>query len=288
LWFRRHLMELGKIEMVQELPRYAFSQVEGPVFLLSFVKGEYTSNILLTDLSLTRTVCLEVSDKSSGDCRLDISYRAARVEQTRRICRSEVEWVPLCSVAEVIRGTLQSPLGKRFGMHSTDRRDGFWWGHERQLIQATSKVSCVRSGDLLLQRVGRSCSKSLGLVVNGIGVECSDCVFIIRPYGMVSDVRLLLLARAVLALPETQAVLEKGMGAKYLTLRAVLGLRIPLLDDRNLPFVFSQYLNAVSQRDRVLMEALERELGDVLNTAMSPGGSIRISPDTRSLSLDPE
>jgi len=258
-WFRDYLLSAGRVRVVHEMPENCFKDIEGRVYVLCFDKGRDGGIVRLRDEFSEECKQLIIPADREVGVRFDFGYVRGTREFNKIKMSSKVEWVRLGELASVHRGKLASPGGKVSGMHSSDRHAGFWWGKPHHSVKSEVGESEIRAGDFLIQRVGRSCASTFGAVIDGIGVSCTDCVIIVRPGIEVEKTELLLAIRTILGLAEIRMLIEKGMGAKYLTGSGLKGLEIPLCAERRRPFPFELYAQAVLDKSFEKMLALERE-----------------------------
>lgn len=227
-WLRDNMISEGAIRFVHELPPRTFTNVESRMYLLVFEKGASRRTIALLNHDLHKPERITLQLKDGRPERLDFGYVSARAKLSSLQKRRNLQWTPLGNVADVIRGEIDSPLGPRCAIHSTDFSAGFWHASERhdQTIGEKSERR-IRRGDLLMSRVGRAASRSVGRGIGISGMACSDCVMIIRPKNYRTSLKTLFALRFVLCHEWIQPLVERGTGATYVSHLNLLDLRIP-------------------------------------------------------------
>lgn len=227
-WLRDKMLSDGAIRFVHELPPRTFANVESRMYLLVFEKGapRRTITLLNHDLRKPERITLQLTDGRSE--RLDFGFVSARVKLAKLQKRRNLQWTPLRDVADVIRGEIDSPIGPQCAIHSTDFSGGFWHASERHDHAIGEKSERrIRRGDLLMSRVGRAASRSLGRGIGITGMACSDCVLIIRPKNYRTSMKTLFALRFVLCHEWIQPLVERGTGATYISHLSLLDLSIP-------------------------------------------------------------
>jgi len=256
--FRNRLGQIGRFHYVHELPKFTFPRVEGRIYLLVFEKGGCTSNIELRNHDLHEPECMRVGWSDLGVLRrLDFGF-----QQSRRRFKSlvdgtpELNWHSIDELFSICRGPRESPRGARIAIHTTDFRNGFWNVAARHVKCAP--LSQVESEDLLVARVGRHCLQSLGAILGHRAVSWSDCVFRLRPACKLNVTARLLSIRAILRLPEIAYMLERGVGATYITESDLGALKIPSLKGRRFDHSINAYSAAMARKDCSRMLQIEK------------------------------
>ena len=227
-WLRDAMLSDGAIRFVHELPPRTFANVESRMYLLVFEKGasQRTITLLNHDLHKPERVSVQLADGRFQ--RLDFGFVSARIKLSDLQKHQLLQWTPLSNVAEVIRGEIDSPIGPRCAIHSTDFSGGFWHASKRHDHTIGGKTERkIRRGDLLMSRVGRAAFRSIGRGIGIIGMACSDCVLIIRPKNYRISLKTLFALRFLLCHDWIQPLIERGTGATYVSHLSLLELRIP-------------------------------------------------------------
>lgn len=263
LWFRKYLLQLGAVRYVHELPEFTFPGVEARVYLLIFEKKQTQDKLLLCnhDLITPEKLTLQKADLLR-DTRFDFNFHQAfHSLQNMRDLYSNLEWKPLKDLVMLHRGSVKSPEGTKVALHTSDYHDGFWQCKDPdKVIHKKETDYSIRSGDLLLKRVGRGASHSLGAVIDHIGYACSDCLLIIRPKDMLLSEALLFTLRIFISSDFGTHLIEKGTGATYITETELRELTIPTKLVERYPIEFAQYKNAINKRDFNLMMLIEKKI----------------------------
>jgi tRNA1(Val) A37 N6-methylase TrmN6 len=264
-WLRDKMLSDGAIRFVHELPPRTFANVESRMYLLVFEKGasRRTINLLNHDLHKPERITLQLADGRSE--RLDFGFVSACVKLSKLQRRRNLQWTPLSDVADVIRGEIDSPMGPRCAIHSTDYSGGFWHASERHDHAIGEKLERrIRRGDLLMSRVGRAASRSVGRGIGITGMACSDCVLIIRPKNYRTSLKILFALRFVLCPEWIQPLVERGTGATYVSHKSLLDLRIPADLWKRYPAQFRKFVNAERSRNAHLAsEAIRAVSGQI-------------------------
>ena len=265
-WFRESLRRCGAIQFVHELPPYTFRGVEGRFYLFVFEKGVAERDLVLLNHDLSAPERLVVPwQKVNPSLRLDYGYVAGMRWYTAiEEAHPDLGWKRMADIAEIFRGTAQSPAGVHTAVHTCDSKGG-WWTSEGRLTRhgdwgQTSNKRRIRSGDLLIKRVGRGCSGSLGVTAGEEGKTCSDCIFILRPCQPRSHVRLMFAARVLLQSPAVRRILERGTGATYLTEDGLGSLRIPMGLAAQFPTAYRRFRSALSACHAGELDQIEKRV----------------------------
>jgi tRNA1(Val) A37 N6-methylase TrmN6 len=262
-WIRDFMMNCGSVRYVHELPPYTFHRVEARVYLFVFEKAVDGKNTVLSNHDLVQPLVLKVSrSELSAVSRFDYRFHEAAAKY-RGILETQkrFEWKPLSQYATIYRGPTPSPKGKRHALHTSDYRDGFWQANKDKKIRTDSSERGIKRGDLLVKRVGRACSASVGKVIGSVGKASSDCILILRPRSAFIETSLLLFAIRVIATSAVgPALFESGTGASYLTERTLSSILIPRNLEKFYPSYFSKYKRAIRRKDFSAMLAIEREV----------------------------
>ena len=240
-WIRRLLSESGALRCVHELPVGSFRGVESRMYVMVFDKGLNPGSVSLYNHDLVKPNRLRLGLGRRGlSVRLDFSYHDAieKIHSLRK--RKCYGWRKLGDLAEVLRGDVDSPM-KLIGIHTSNFVDGFWRAPQvHKKLEKCSGKRTIREGDILVKRVGRQSCDSFGLYISEPGLQCSDCVFILRPRNGVETEALLFAMKSLMELKWTHALLERGTGARYITISSLEDLWVPI----SLGDVFSDQFSA--------------------------------------------
>jgi SAM-dependent methyltransferase len=260
VWFRQYLMQAGRIEYVHELPRFVFKRLDCRVYLFVFSKARGQRQLVMCNHDLMRPekITVRLSDLSS-DLRLDFGYNSAAIAMNTLVKRTkDLDWRPLATLCSVHRGTGNSPSEIGSSYHTTDYESGVWnLTDAARNVKGDTSERGLHEGDLILKRVGRSCSDSLGLSTGVDGKRCSDCLFLLRPNGPEDRDRILFGSRLVLGSSLGRALVERGTGATYVTASALLGVSIPLGAAAKYPKEFRRFQGAVKTQNSSAMRSAE-------------------------------
>lgn len=243
-WFRDELLALGSIHFIHELAPRSFPGVESRLYLLVFDKGVKRNHVTLLnhDLHEPERIVMSVSDYRVT--RFDFGFVRAGIRLKHLQETNGIDLAQLRELADVIRGDIPSPKGPRLAVHSTDYQNGFWHTakrHDRNVIVNSSRL--LRRGDILISRVGRSASQSVGRGVGINGMSCSDCVIIIRPISQNQSLKLLFALRVLLSFGWARPLVERGTGACYISSRCLLELWLPINIWKRYPKQFRLFAN---------------------------------------------
>lgn len=261
-WVREHVLEVGSIVYVHELPSFSFKGVESRMYIFVFKKTKRQNMITLKnhDLEKPEKVILTL-DELGDDIRLDYNYQISKRKYNKIIKNNDnYGWTRLEKLVTIYRGGEKSPDGTDYAFHTNDYKEGFWKVSRRHKLNGCSDSICINTNDLLIKRVGRECSFSLGTIKGYRKVPCTDCILIIRPKVGVSQISLLLELRLVLMTEWGKNIIERGTGASYLTKKDLLNLHIP----RKIPKVFkreySKFKMALKKYDSSMMNKIEKKI----------------------------
>lgn len=266
---RNYLMTVGSVRCVHELPPFTFSGVEGRVYLFVFEKSSRRSSLLLCNHDLNQPQRMTVPRaRLTSTARLDYRYyEAVQKYQELKSSSAHLGWKSVSTLAKIYRGSLKSPKGPRRGVHTSDYKDGFWQVSNKKKILKDVSSHGIKREDLLLKRVGRNCSQSLGRVIGHIGESSSDCVLIIRPNNPKASIALLLQLRVVMTSDFGKALFENGTGASYLTEHGICETSVPTRLGRYFVSYLRKYTVAVKNRNFLKMVEIENDLRALLGSA---------------------
>jgi tRNA1(Val) A37 N6-methylase TrmN6 len=262
-WLRDYLLQVGSVRYVHELPRYTFKEVSARVYLFVYQKQAKQHSVLLLNHDLAKPESILISKvELKGDLRLDYSFHSARRQLDELIkMRRRLMWRPIRAVAKVLRGHIKSPAGAQFAVHTTSYNGGFWeLGSRGQYLARGDTEQHIKSGDLMIARVGKNCSSSCGIVTNAAGYAASDCVIMIRPHEQRARLKLLFAIRTTFGMEITPSLIERGTGAPYLTVAELPHVMIPI----NLADIyqrdFSKYCLSVRRKRLEEMKNIEKRV----------------------------
>ncbi len=265
-WLRLYLMKLGAVDYVHELPKRTFKGVEARVYLFVYKKSAKQKNIIVCNHELIEPVKLIISkDDLNSEIRFDYSFHYAQ-KWYKRFMTSfpNLEWTKLDDIAFVYRGRVESPFGARNALHTCDYRNGFWHSENRykHVLKDTSEEG-IRSGDLLVKRVGRWCVQSIGKIVGHEKCACSDCLLIIRPKRMEMSSKLLFSLRVLLSAHEGSHLMERGTGATYMSEGDLRKLFVPIGLFRENPIIYTNYQHAIACMQINFMKEIEYQVRQI-------------------------
>jgi tRNA1(Val) A37 N6-methylase TrmN6 len=229
-WLRRYLSAAGAVRYVHELPRFTFPSISARIYLFVFEKHGKNRPVILMNHDLAQPERLQVSATDlAPEFRFDYGYHRARLTLRKLREKKDIEWLALGKTANILRGAIASPQGVRRAIHTTNYSNGFWTkqaGPNRLIKGAPDRR--VKQTDLLLKRVGRNCSSTLGTVTDAHGYASSDCITILRPLKPEESLKLFFATRIILASKLGAALMERGTGASYVTTEQLSHLQIPI------------------------------------------------------------
>lgn len=258
-WLRRSLFSQGSIRLVHELPRYTFPGIESRFYFLVFDKAKRAREFLLCNHDLHHPERLVMRRSGLDDqLRLDFSFHESSTNYLRQLREEHLGWQPVSEIASLHRGSESDPGRWPLVVHTSHYRSGFWRSRGREASdQCESQAPTIRRGDLLIKRVGRDCSQSLGRPVGMTDRSCSDCVLIVRPQALSESTRLLFALRCFLSAGWARALVERGTGAAYLSRDSLAALRVPFDLPQIYPREFDRYRRAARSRDFSTMRSIE-------------------------------
>ena len=249
-WLRRFLMQHGKVRLVHELPRYTFRGVEARIYLMVYECGGTQGNLLSRNHRLTNPDELVVRRSSLAEkMRFDFRFHEAQSWYERVRSSPKLEWKMLGQAAEVVRGSVVSPVVSTEVLHTTN-----FFSHsllrvnQEQCIATLRDSGAARSGDIVVKRVGRNCALSVRLYTQRTPVPCSDCIMIIRPRSA-DGTQLLFAVRVLIAWSTGAGLVENGIGASYISANVMRALEIPVNLAQIYPKTFMRFLAALKHPD---------------------------------------
>jgi hypothetical protein len=263
--FREALLDVGTLKYVHELPHFCFDGVESRMYLVAFDKGRNHRNAVLCNHDLHKPEVMIVdADSLKKRQRFDFGYFKGQQQLRRILLLAEYDWRPLSMLVTVHRGKAKSPIGPKTAVHTCDYRTGFWRSARRHRLGKRASVMRLEEGDILVKRVGRYCSRTFGRIAGTLGMECSDCVMILRPKDRRMSSKILFALRCLVALPWIAPVIEKGTGASYITERSLNDLQVPIALHKRFPKSFEKYKSAIQKRSFSEMCRVERYVAKCL------------------------
>jgi len=115
----------------------------------------------------------------------------------------------------------------------------------------------LKHSDLLVTRVGRRSTDSIGVVVGSASLDCTDCIIRIRPKNKQTRTRLLFALRCLLVCEEGRNLVQRGSSARYIVRSELASLLIPWNLADMYPKSFLKYKTAVSRHQFHHMRRLE-------------------------------
>lgn len=263
--FREAMLSAGSVKYVHELPHFSFDGVESRMYLLVFDKGKKHCTTTLCNHDLRKPeVMTVVADSLASHVRFDFGFFKGQRKLKRLLNHDEYEWRPLSELITIHRGTRKSPLGPQTSVHTCDYRNGFWLSDKRHRIGRRGLEIRLKIGDILVKRVSRSPASSFGKSVGLRGMECSDCVLVLRPNANHLSTRILFALRCLVALPWIAPLLERGTGASYITEQSLNELRVPTSLHKCFPRSFKEYKAAIHSRAFSRMQLIESSVANQL------------------------
>lgn len=268
-WLRQYLLKEGTIEYVHELPPFCFKRLGTRVYLFVYKKCVGQRNIILCNHDLAKPKRLYVRKENLlPDIRLDYHFHESlRCYRELRERTVHLGWTRVKDMVSVHRGSVKSPEGRKKAIHTTDYDQGFWFCDRKGLNKDFSAAG-VKRGDLLVRRVSRKASLSIGVVIGHEGDACSDCVLIIRPNKKSVRVKLLFALRLFTAMGYGETLLERGTGATYLTEKDLLDLYVPMNLANRYSKAYGKYRRAITSGDRPTVKAIEDQMLRVLRRSV--------------------
>ncbi len=256
IWVRKFMIKMGAVLYVYEFPRYSFKRVEGRTYLLIFKKSTKHNNIVVTnkDSQASSRILINRSELTNN-YRFDYAFQSAYRRYNKLIESSPyLKWEKVDNLLQIYRGSVKSPLNGKLAIHTSNFK-GYHWQISSDEDQYTTDYSMrgIQNGDLLVKRVGRNCSQSIGLALNLQGIACTDCVFVLRPKKTKWSISILLALRIIANSTIGSKLIERGIGAKYIAAKSLLNLMIPIGVYESNPQCFRNYSYAVK---KIMIESM--------------------------------
>lgn len=257
--FREALLNAGALKYVHELPHYCFDGVESRMYLFAYDKGQKHSEAILCNHDLHKPDTMTVSaDALRLRQRFDFGYFRGQEQYLGLLQLEEYEWTPLSRLVAIHRGHAESPNGLKKAIHTCDYRHGFWRRTTRHENARSGHEARVSKGDILVKRVGRRSSRTFGRALRCVGMECTDCVMVVRPLQPGTSTKILFAVRCLLGLPWVAPLVERGTGASYITEASLNALVVPMGLHRRFSKSFHKYKAAVARQSFREMCRIER------------------------------
>jgi hypothetical protein len=269
-WLRKCIQEVGNIRYVHELPRGSFPTLESRTYLFVFDKSVDHRCVRLQNHDLSRPANLLLPRREAAQgARLDFGFRQASQALDAFRHLTQLKWQNLGEVLEVIRGEIESPITNIDVVHTNSASPCFWKstvGGGSSSREAGPRS--IKNGDLLLSRVGRNCSLTIGASWKMEGRECSDCVVLLRPKRKSDSCKILFALRVMLHCDVIRTLLERGTGACYITADALQSFRIPCGIHKAFPKEYLVYRRSAAACDREKMLEVEAAVLRKMMTAV--------------------
>lgn len=264
-WLRQHLLSLGCVQYVHELPHFTFDKVSARVYLFVFEKSSNKQKLTLMNHDLAEPETLRLETKRlAPSLRFDYGWNhASAFLQSLEERKPHLKWKTLGEMATVLRGELDSPDGVKNAVHTTCFLNGFWRRPRGESPRLSTSKRGVGRYDLLVKRVGRDCSKTIGPALDAMGYAASDCITIIRTHKPSERLQILFALRVLLGSEIGRALLESGAGATYLPNRQLLNAKLPVNLASSYSKIFGRYKVALRRRaysDVLLLEKQARTI----------------------------
>jgi tRNA1(Val) A37 N6-methylase TrmN6 len=262
-WVRKFMLKMGAVLCVHEFPRYSFKGVEGRTYLLIFNKFANQKKIIVSnwDSNSNTRMTIEKSDIINTN-RFDYEYHSAYRQYDEAIrCSPSLKWEKVINLLDIYRGSIDSPLSGKTAIHTSNYKCNRWecetgWSHHAN----DATINSIQKGDLLVKRVGRNCSQSIGIAPRIYGLACTDCIFILRPRDYKVSIPILLALRIIANSKFGAKLIERGVGAKYISTKSLLRLIIPYGAFKTNPQRFETYFKAVKSNDYNSMLRVEQNI----------------------------
>ena len=243
-WLRALLMRSGNVLRVHELPNWTFSGVDGKIYILVYEHGQPQRSLAVCNHRLISPDVIRVKkSRAESLARWDFGYvHARRWHESLPRCH-DLTWTALGDACEVSRGRIESPIIDAVVLHTTNLSRARFPSLEDEPV-----VCDVQPGDLIMKRVGRKSAFSPVLFRGSSPVQASDCVLRIRPVEHISPIELLFALRTIVSWPSGAALIERGVGAKYVTVNDLRSIEIPMSLGKMFPGLLRQYKTLIADR----------------------------------------
>lgn len=240
-WIREYLATQGNIRLIHELPHRTFSGIEGRMYILVFERGATQRALVSRNHRLINPDQLQVTGASVlRATRLDYRYHEAD-RWYKNVRQHDLGWTRLGDVANVFRGAVDSPVKSKSVLHTTNMVSFRAPATPRWI----GDLRAAHYGDIIMARVSRNSALTPILYKGKHAARCSDCLLIIRSIGDVRSSKLLFALRFVIAWELGAGLLERGVGATYITASDLRELLVPTKLAGVAPDVFNKFAAAV-------------------------------------------
>lgn len=248
LQVREQLTRHGDVLNVHELPLSIFAGIEGRIFLLVYQKSKTSSKVVLCNHRLRCPDRLVVPQALSGHLlRWDYAFHRALERVSIARAKAKLTWVRLDRSASIVRGSLPGAVAKGgLGLHTVNASPFLWRAPRSSSGHRSHKDRVTHVGDILLPRVMRRCTELAGMAPPGTH-RFSDCVLRIRPTGEVDGLQFLFSLRLLLSCGA--GLLQRGVGASYVSVRQLASLEMPIDAARVFASAFQKYSAAAKDCD---------------------------------------
>lgn len=254
-WLRTLLISKGNVKIVHELPNWTFAGIDGKIYILVYEHGHRQGPLSVRNHRLIRPDVLRISSsKATSLGRWDFGYVQARHWHDALLDYPQFKWTAVSAVSDICRGQVDSPINCTKILHTTN------FLNTKLGAQRATKDCDVRPGDIIIKRVDRRSALSPALFC-GLGpVRASDCILRIRPKTGASSEELLFALRTVISWPVGSALVERGVGAKYITISDLASIRIPLGLGEAYPQLFDRYRALIAKKKWQELATIEAEV----------------------------
>jgi tRNA1(Val) A37 N6-methylase TrmN6 len=268
---REHLLTLGAILAVHELPPFTFERIEARIYLLIFEKQRAASTVTLLNHDLSEPYSREISRDELGETvRLDYRFQEVRLQYEDLINRaSSLQWHRLANHVSIERGKLSVPIGLASALHISDFSDGFW--HSTRLAKNQYSEPCLGHTEIFMARVGRNAGTAVGMRV-GPPTPTTDCVLKIAPHESEHAIAILFALRCVTASQPYIPLLQRSSGgAKYISAADLREVMYPAGLSAAFPEEFEAYTEQLLKRDFAAMSECEHKVLKLLEYTADEG-----------------
>lgn len=268
-WLRREMMYRGYVRLIHELPNWTFSGIDGKIYILVYERAEKQRALAICNHRLVDPDVIRVPAKFARTLtRWDFGFVSAHNEYRQRMLFEFLGWARIGDIAEVARGSVESPIRKVDILHTTNLVEAF-----RRPKQKKAVAADVYPGDIVLARVGRRCS-STPVIFRGPGkVRASDCILRIRPAAHIDSIALLFSLRVLVGSEKGAALIERGVGARYITVNDLQNFHVPLRLAESMPKLFQKFRMRVKKRHWNALAQVEFAARKALRELSSKGSS---------------
>ena len=236
-------MQQGSVKLVHELPNWTFSGVDGKIYVLVYDHKLPQHSLRICNHRLRKPdVILLPPLKAQALTRWDFGFvQAAKWLQLARR-KKDAGWKRVADASEVCRGTVDSPVSSNDVLHTTNLTNIV------RKVPDNQNAAEIRPGDIVMSRVGRRSAFTPTLYRGTAPANGSDCILRIRPSKNISALELLLALRTVVSWPYGSSLIERGVGAKYVTIEDLQQLHIPLGLGNASPELLASYKKLISAK----------------------------------------